>query len=226
MSAPFTIAAYDLEEIGSRGNGSVAVKVAGYWSADAIRLYIRREWNWKPGKESSYEWRAELSHSSGGRETDPAKGGIKCDLEAETNFGAALIAISATGRAILAQVATLEAAYQKEAELSRIEREAAEASKQAAIDADPAIGEQAIEARIDAALKHMQGPDAPVSCQAVLNYLPRGQEQTQHNVCTLLVIWNGHTKRTTFRFNGSAVSRKEAVAKAAGLSARPVKTLG
>jgi hypothetical protein len=223
MSAPFTIAAYDLQDIGARGNGSVAVQVAGYWSSDAIRLYIRREWNFHIGDESAFEWRAELSHSSGGREANPTKGGIKCDLEAETNFGAALIAIAATGRAIMAQVATLEAAYQQQAVISKAQEEAAKAARQALIDADPAIGADVVKVKIESALALLKVPGAPVCGQYAMNFLPRGEEQTGYNVCTLTIMWNGHTKRATFRFNGNAVAIKDAATLCGVLSARAVK---
>lgn len=225
MSAPFLIADYDLQQIGASGNGSVPIKVAGYWSYDPIRLYIRREWNFKIGDESSFAWRAELSHSSGGRETDPAKGGIKDDLEAETNFGAALIAIAAIGRAIMAQVATLEAAYQAQSKIAAAERAEAEEARKARLEADPAIGEVAVEHKIDVALAHLKGPDSPTVCQYVLTFLPRGQKQDRYNVYSLVVAWNGHTKRATFRYNGNAVTRAQAVKLTAELSGRAVETL-
>lgn len=128
MTAMYEISKYEINQVNDRF--SLPVKVRGYWSTDSIRLYVRR----------SYEgvWYAELSHSSGGRDTNV----VSDDLEAETNFGMALIAIAQEGRAILAQKDVLESNFQRIREEQRASAEAEIKRQEALIAEDTALGEE------------------------------------------------------------------------------------
>lgn len=137
MSA-FEIQAYDLQEIGRRGRGTVRATIVGYWSQDPISATVERAFDWTKCREGedAGSWKASFSHSSGGRDANV----LADDLEAATNFATAMIALAATARAILAQRDVLEAAYQAEKARRETERDAERAAAQAKIDADPALG--------------------------------------------------------------------------------------
>lgn len=223
MNTPFEIQAFDLNDIGRRGMGRISCLVNGYWSHDPISLYVQRTFNWNPKtNEDNGTWKVEVSHSSGGRQTDPAKErGVVSDLDAATNLGCALIALAALGRQIEARIPELVAAHNAEREACRLQRIAEEAAKAERIAGDPALGSVAAEHKLDIAIQALQAGPA-VQAQYLLYALPRGEERTNYNVSCATVMWNGHTKRATFRFNGNSISRKELVLKLAALSARPV----
>lgn len=126
----FKIDDYDINNLND--NSVIRVKIQGYWSGDPIGLYIRRGWDEAP------EWRVEMSHSSGGRDTKE----VADDLEAETNFGHAMIALAAEGRKILAQQDILERNYQARMAEWREREEADRAAKQKAFDEDLPLGEE------------------------------------------------------------------------------------
>lgn len=94
--------AVDLIAAGRKESFSVPVRVTGYWSNDPIVVYVRRQYH-------DNDWTVELTHSSGGRDTEVEQD----DLLAECNFGAALIAASVLGSMIRSATPTLEAGYQE-----------------------------------------------------------------------------------------------------------------
>ena len=59
----YTIAPFDIKEIGRGNYGSISCKVKGYWSSDTIRIYIQH------GMFGSYDWSTSISYGSGGRDT-------------------------------------------------------------------------------------------------------------------------------------------------------------
>ncbi len=107
---------FNLEDAGRSGSGFVKVQVAGYWGT-AITMELRRLSDYNGGK-----WIVTLSHSSGGRLKAPsdrfrAEDGfvaIEDDLEAEKNFGNALIEAAKFGETLLSYAPDLERWYQEE----------------------------------------------------------------------------------------------------------------
>ena len=132
MTAAFTFSKdLNVEEIGRRGYASIKCKVLGYWSSDCITLYVTRN---SFTKEKG--WEVTLSHSSGGRDNKE----VVDDLDAEANFGAALIAMAAFGKEVRARAAEFEAFYQMELQRIREEQEILQAAKQAKWEADAPLG--------------------------------------------------------------------------------------
>ena len=88
----FAYAAVDIVHLGACAVHSVPVpvpvRVTGYLCRGSITLYVRRDC--RDG------WRVELSHGSGGRDTED----VADDLFAAANFGCALVAASALGSMI------------------------------------------------------------------------------------------------------------------------------
>lgn len=143
---------FDVEACGRKGRATINVRVAGYWSMDVINLSIERKIDWITMDDSVPVWEARMSHSSGGRlpvpdekhYPEPLWHAVKDDLEAESNFGAALMAAAQFGRAIIDNYSVvLEASYQeRRLELKAI-REAEEREKAERAAADQELGLQA-----------------------------------------------------------------------------------
>lgn len=206
MSKQFTIAAYDLEQIGREGGGTINVKVNGYWSRDSITLYISRKWVYcssrahLPAAEHSYRWEFTTSHGSGGRE----KKEVESDLEAMSNFGAAMVALAGVGEMILAQEDKLEAWAQEE----KAKHAEAEAAEQAAlaerVAADPELGV------VDAGKLFEAGKAlAKTSKDHVATIRAERRGSDQHNK----LVFTNHDRSGVTRvvFNGIAVSAGEAI---------------
>lgn len=127
----------ELANIGPRGRARVTVRIDGYWSSDPINLYVERKVDYRDEGKAPV-WEITMSHSSGGRlasqdgkhyRTEDGYVAVADDLEAEANFGAALVAMAEFGRGLRACSAEFELAYQK----AKREREEA---RQKAIEAD------------------------------------------------------------------------------------------
>jgi len=125
-----------IEDGAYHGHIVVRVRVNGYWSQDPISIYVRRQFNFKA--ETKYSWTAEVSHSTGGRDTNE----LEDDLEATRNFANALMRSAEVAAMLLAQASTFEAAYQANALALREASEKQHAAKQAKIEADTALGEE------------------------------------------------------------------------------------
>ena len=206
MNNVYTIAAYNLEEMGARGRGHVAVKVQGYWSQDPITIYVRRESpNWR--NESMYEWQVDISHSSCGRDKDV----VASDIDAATNFGMALIAAGAEARVILAQHETIERAYQAQREVNRQERAVVEAQRQERIAADEVLGEDVAGTMIGMAIATAQTTRDDVT----INAFDRGADTLQR-----LTVRRTRSGMMTLMWGVSRVSRQEAITKLAASSNR------
>lgn len=126
------------------GHASFGVRVEGYWSPDVIRIYVRRSIDWSTQK---YEWSIEVDHSSGGRDSKQ----VEDDLDAEENFGNAMIAAVQFARELRSQPLQeeFEAAYQAyQVELQAWHDEQVR-EKQAKLDVDPALTEQQVEELIE-----------------------------------------------------------------------------
>jgi hypothetical protein len=205
---------FDIAACGRNGGASISVSVHGYWSTDVIKLYVNRRIAWRGEEVSS--WEVELSHSSGGRltETDeknypePYYKGIKDSLEAEENFGRALIVAAAFGREIAKYTTQLEEHYQlRRAEL-HAEREAEKAAHAARVEADLPLGVAAAHELFVKATA-----DLGMYAERRIMVYQRGADWPVE-----LVI--SRKQNFTFRFMGDVISRKKALAELATASNR------
>lgn len=161
----YTIADYDLKQLGRGTFHSIQCKVKGYWSRDTITIYIERGWNEKA------EWKCRISYGSGGRDTKE----VVSDMEAGRYFAEALTAMCNLADEIITKVDILEASYQeyKAEVLAECEREKAE--KQAKIDADEKLGKDMASFLLNAMLEKgdcsvnlfERGSDRPTLVQCI-----------------------------------------------------------
>ena len=175
------------EEIGRNGGASIRFKVKGFWSSDTIRIYVDRKYG--------TTWYISLSNSSGGR--DPKE--VADDAEAYINYGQALIAAGEFAKKLQESFPEFEKFFQiRRAELAA-EYEAEEVAKQAAFDADEALGE-------DAAKKLMNTlvTDVTYGKSSMIVAYDRG-EYTKKNI---QVTTNGNT---TWTIRGNRVSKAEVI---------------
>ena len=132
----FEIIPFDMQSAGS-AYMRATVKVHGYWSSDVISLYLRRNWAYAQPSGRDTMWEMTISHSSGGRDTKV----VSCDMEAEENFGLALIAVSKYAREFFAaNIDEIELRYQEERAREKQEMEAAKEAKRLAFINDVSLG--------------------------------------------------------------------------------------
>jgi len=128
------------------GWSSIPVKVTGYWSNDSIAIHVRREGLFA----EKCGWFAEVSHSSGGRDS----GEVADSHVAERNFGYALIAAADYAAKLETMGDTFEKLYQTEVdritEKARIEK----AAKDKSLAADPAMGSDIAKEMIKIMVRH------------------------------------------------------------------------
>lgn len=194
MTTQFQVSEYTARGI-ARGERNITVSVLGYWSRDPITVYVRRELF-----TSEIKWNITINHSSGGRDTDE----VESDIDAEYNFGCALIEASKVARDIQNLIPEIEAEYQVyKAELK------AEYLAEEKIEADPAIGSNA-SLKVAEMITHA-GADR--GNDVTFMFYERDTERVVRvNVCK--------THKTVFRVNGKAVSRNEVVELVSKCSAR------
>jgi hypothetical protein len=209
---------FDLNAAGRNGSARVTAKVAGYWSSDVITLYIERkiDWSTRSVAPSPAVWTCTMSHSSGGRLTElsdnyPAEHytAVADDLDAEMNFGAALISLSQFGRELANHFDTLEAAYQERHAELKAERDAEKAAKQAAVEADAPLGVPAAKKLVAVAKAQVQ---EYCNTEVIRAYV-RGQD----NFMTVSVA---KTTRTTWYWSGTMIGEDALIAKLAEMSNR------
>ena len=192
----------DVEAVGRCGSGRITAKVLGYWSSDVIYLYIDRRTNYSIGAEAEQPyWRFEMSHSSGGRDL----GAEPDSLVAEVNFAEALTHLAVWGRAAReALSAELEAAYQRE-------REEAKRQKEAAIAADTPLGENGAKALVS----FLEGQARQqLWVEVKKSVFHRGSEHPY------FVSAKCSGDRVTFRSAGEIISRKALIVELAATSHR------
>ena len=132
----FQVAEYDLNTLGRDAYASISCKVKGYWSRDSITIYLRRGY----GEDST--WNAQISYGSGGRDSKE----VVSDMEAGRYFAEALTYMCNLADSIISlHVDTLESAYQACVEEYRQAEKLARQAKEAAINADKALGEERAE---------------------------------------------------------------------------------
>ena len=211
MTAQYTLPAVDITLIG-QGRAHLPVQVHGYWSRDPITVRIQRGGAFSMVAEEGV-WSAEISHSSGGRDTKV----VASDIEASKNFGAALVAAAVFAEMILARSAELEAVYVAWREELAAEGERRRVARAAALEADKAIGAEAepLLAKLIAAAK--AGTDRVTTVSAA--HHRRGEDRYPTYI---RVEHRRHTGVTLIEVGGQRVSRAAAVAKIAELSQRTV----
>lgn len=197
----YTIAEYDLAELGRSGMNSISCKVKGYWSNDSISLYVRRDLF-----GNSRNWTVQISHSSGGRDTKE----VVSDTEAARYFGEALIAMCNLGDEILKHKDVLEANYQKQVAEYQEEAARERAAKQAAFDADTAIGAERAREIVE---------QMALTGNGVVTLLDRGRDCAPNSLRVETRI------KTIFYFNGNRISKQGAIMIVAASSARSIPSV-
>ena len=194
----FTIADFDLNTLGTSSFGSISCMVKGYWSRDAITIYLRREYL---GKDEGM-WSTSISYGSGGRDSKE----VKSDTEAARYFAEALVAMADLADELLTKADVLEANYQRQMNEYKAAEKARQEAEQAKIDADTALGSskakdlvmQLLTARNAYAKMFRRGSDTPISVTVTTR------------------------EKTLFYISGSRISRNELILKLAESSNRTV----
>lgn len=203
-------------ELGATGHVAINVEVQGYWS-DVITAYARRDWRFDRTAADTdgvkHEWKFELSHSSGGRDT----GEVADDAEAETNFAHALIWTADLLRSLRGRVADMDAAIARRDAARRAEEAAAKAAKQAAIDADPALGERAARAlmALAGATRESRQREWDRSLDVQVDVFERGAE-----TCSVMEFSLSRNCAVLISFLGHRITRADALQRLAASSAR------
>lgn len=205
--------AFNLEACGRKERARISIRVNGYWSSDVITIYIERDSNWQ---DDTIEWKATMTHSSGGRLTSnsdsytaPAYIALESDLDAEECFGRALIDGARVAREILTEHEVLEHWYQ----IAKAEKDAArmveKAAQQAKIDADLAIGEQGAKVILNAA-RHAVTRNRSIT----YTVYERGFDTGRELVC------QKHSSFITWTYAGSRMSEENVIETLATASIR------
>ena len=191
----FQVAEYDLNTLGRDAYASISCKVKGYWSRDSITIYLRRDY-----KEES-AWNAQISYGSGGRDSKE----VVSDMEAGRYFAEALTYMCNLADSIISlHVDTLESAYQACVEEYRQAEKLARQAKEAAINADKALGEERAKVIVNEMIAQKFG---------IASVFARGEDRpVKLEVKTL--------GSTTFYIAGSRVSKANAIERLASSSER------
>lgn len=181
----YTIADYDLKQLGRGTFSSITCKVKGYWSRDTITIYVERGWNEKA------EWKCRISYGSGGRDTKE----VVSDMEAGRNFAEALTAMCNLADEIITKVDILEASYQEYKAEVKAEYERKQAEIQALIDADKEMG-------VEAARNLLNKMIEKGYCR--VNLFPRGDDRPKE-------LYSSRRANVTFYLQGNRISKLEAL---------------
>jgi hypothetical protein len=214
MTAQFTLPAFDSEAFARAAEGhgfSMAVQVHGYWSRDPITLWIRRGGMFTVGAEVA-EWTADISHSSGGRDTKV----VASDVEASINFGCALIAVAGLAQQILARSAELEEAHQAYRARLTAEHAAAKAAQAAAFEADAAMGTTQARTVLGSLIAQAKEGAGRIT-KASIAFHRRGE---QRYPTTIVVEFRRHTNVVLVDVGGKRVTKAAAIEAIAALSQR------
>lgn len=141
-----------LEEVGAelaKRNGylSFAVQVHGFWSDDALTVYLKRRSKYRLNErmevdEVSPEYEVQVSHSSGGRDTDE----VSNDITAARNYARALLAASDLGEFLLTNATRIECGHEAEMKMRKEQEEAAKRAAEQAIRDDRGCNAEEAEA--------------------------------------------------------------------------------
>jgi hypothetical protein len=191
------------------GNIRFPVRVFGYWSHDPITVYINRKSSWYTDgdveKREPAVWKAEVSHSSGGRDTDK----LESDTQAARNFGQAIIHAADLAEEFLSRTEEFEELFQAERAASRARYEAERAAEKAAVEADSALGVDKAKALMALAVVNA-GPRKA----GIVNSYERGSDALNARVSCI------KTSRVTWYMSSTMVSAEKATSYLAACSAR------
>lgn len=192
---------FDLNDIGRRDMTSIKYTVNGFWSYDPITVFVTREFK-RQDSEVTFYWKAEVSWSTGGRDTST----VPSSVDAAVNFANAIKDAASIAKYIEGESDILEAIYQaKRAEDKRLEKEQA-GREQAAFDADPELGEDGARSVLDAIEK------TPCS---VVSFRTRGERKTKE-----FTVEKTPSGRITIRdtWSGFRIAKAEFINKAKSFS--------
>lgn len=170
------------------GSFSIPVTVNGYWSSEPIRIYVTRNWY----GNIPVKWDIEVSHSSGGRDTDK----VQDNLQASENFAQALLAAVKYARELEARFPEFEEAFQKRKALDKEFRLVEEAKKKELFDADQELGVEKAKLLVEQLSANRVGS---------INGVVRGQDKAQH-----FVMAKRHGN-VVFYYNGTVTSKKQII---------------
>lgn len=186
------------EEIGRAAYGAVKFKVPGYWSNESITIRVSRYW----GAENSVDaWRIEVSHSSGGRDTNE----IESDADAEEQFALALLKAVEVARELRTQIPAIHAAYLQQCEDWKREQALEDAEREQAIEADPAYTEHAAKALLEQMIK-----DAKSGKRFKATLKGRGKSAYKTELMVYMLAHNGFVMTT---LAGQRRSKADIIAK-------------
>jgi len=130
-------------DIGRREYANMSYKVAGFWSGDTLRIYVKSDYM------GTGEFSFEISDSSGGR--DPKV--IEDDAIAYANKAAALLDACEVVKTLRENSEQIKVAYFAFREECRIQAAEEKAAKEARIAADPKVDEETADMLIKLARK-------------------------------------------------------------------------
>lgn len=195
----YQVSEFTLGSIGQHGSGNINFQPKGYWSGNTISVYIRRNCFTAEGG-----WQANVSHSSGGRDTNE----VETDMEAVKYFAEALLAASKCAEEIIAKADELEAAYQLQKSKYHEEYLAERAAKEKRIAEDAPFGEEAARELI------MQICDTTRSGSTQrINVYERGSETKNQIIISRRI-------NVKLQLRGSSISRAAAISALAASSHR------
>jgi len=207
--AAFTRPEVDIEWIGRRGHFSLEYKVHGFWS-EPVKIYIRNERIYD-GEIDARSWEFEVQNSSGGRDLK-----VEPDNKvAMTNFAHAILDAIELVKELEAQANELTHFLQVEMAERRAQAEIEQAKRQAAMDADPEIGEEGAKQLLIELREAAKLDDKHKVCLVMYQ---RGSDYT-----TTVVAENMGGNSMRYKATGydkSTISRKELMGKIAKSSQR------
>jgi hypothetical protein len=190
-----------IDDIGKDGSmASIPCKIKGFWSRDALRLYVRRDIDWALTRSSDKEkanWSFEISRSSGGRDTDEES----CDIIANMNYARALTALCNLALDLQGKVELFEKNFQEYCEnLLEYDRKRL-AEKEAKLAADPALTKEQAEWFLSNVIARAKQTDHWLTKYELFI---RGKDYSRD-----LEVRCGASGKVTFSWAGVSYSRKK-----------------
>jgi hypothetical protein len=198
------------------GSGSmhIPVSVHGFWS-DTISIYVRRNSHWTVDRDvrPAATWEVEITHSSGGRDTDE----VKDDVLAHEYFAHAVLAACHLARKIRSDVDRLEKVYQERQAKEQEALDAEKAVQAAAAAADKPLGLGTATSWVDDMADSCLSARGP---QPAVKTYDLGELKRAEN----FVAKKGRDGTVRFFTSyGTSIARKALITKLAASSARSVR---
>jgi hypothetical protein len=188
-----------VDDIGKDGSmTSIPCKIKGFWSRDALRLYVRRDIDWRLTRASDKEeatWSFEISRSSGGRDTDE----VPCDIIANLNYARALTALCDLALEMRGKVELFEKNYQEYSEKLREYDRKRLAETEAMLVADPALTKEQAKSFLDTIVARAK---ASQMYSTKYELFIRGKDFSRS-----LDVICGYSGKVTFKWDGLSCSK-------------------